>query len=95
MGLPLPVLKITDEREPVENKKVVVVTGRIHPGETNGSIVLAGLLRFLCSEEGAGLRRVAVFVVLPMMNPDGVVMGNYRTGAAGKDLNRVYTKINK
>jgi hypothetical protein len=42
MGLPLPVLKITDEREPTENKKVVVVTGRIHPGETNGSIVLAG-----------------------------------------------------
>lgn len=29
------------------------------------------------------------------MNPDGVIMGNYRTGAAGKDLNRVYTRLNK
>jgi len=23
-----------------------------------------------------------------MMNPDGVIAGNYRTGAAGRDLNR-------
>ena len=23
-----------------------------------------------------------------MLNPDGVVMGNYRTGFGGKDLNR-------
>lgn len=27
-----------------------------------------------------------------MKNPDGVVFGNYRTGGAGKDLNRVYKK---
>lgn len=24
------------------------------------------------------------------MNPDGVVLGNYRTGMAGKDLNRIF-----
>lgn len=24
------------------------------------------------------------------MNPDGVVLGNYRTGLAGKDLNRIF-----
>ena len=27
-----------------------------------------------------------------MVNPDGVIMGNYRTGMAGKDLNREFIK---
>ena len=29
------------------------------------------------------------------MNPDGVVVGNFRTGYAGKDLNRQFNKLNK
>lgn len=27
-----------------------------------------------------------------MLNPDGVILGNTRTGVAGKDLNRQYRK---
>ncbi len=30
-----------------------------------------------------------------MLNPDGVILGNYRTGIAGRDLNRVYIAPNK
>jgi len=26
-----------------------------------------------------------------MVNPDGVIMGNYRTGLSGKDFNREFT----
>ena len=29
-----------------------------------------------------------------MLNPDGVVLGNYRTSCIGKDLNRSYTSPN-
>lgn len=29
------------------------------------------------------------------MNPDGVVIGNFRTSYAGKDLNRQFNKLNK
>lgn len=28
--------------------------------------------------------------VVPMLNPDGVVAGNYRTGLSGKDFNREF-----
>jgi len=30
-----------------------------------------------------------------MLNPDGVVAGNFRTSYSGKDLNRQFDKLNK
>lgn len=30
-----------------------------------------------------------------MLNPDGVILGNYRTGIAGKDLNREFRNPEK
>lgn len=67
-------------------RPVVVLTGRVHPGEAPGSHVLQGLLHFLCSAEPAAalLRRSVTWVICPMMNPDGVCAGNYRTDAAGR-----------
>jgi len=38
-GLSVPVIQISDELEPDYNKKVVLVTARIHPGESNSSFV--------------------------------------------------------
>jgi hypothetical protein len=34
------------------------------------------------------LRENFVFKIVPMMNPDGVIVGNYRTSLIGADLNR-------
>jgi murein tripeptide amidase MpaA len=31
-----------------------------------------------------------VFKVVPMLNPDGVIAGNYRTSMSGNDLNRKF-----
>jgi len=72
------------------SKKKVGVTARVHPGETVGSFMVEGLLRFLVSAHPAAayLRRACDFYVVPMLNPDGVVMGNTRTGLVGVDLNR-------
>jgi cytosolic carboxypeptidase protein 2/3 len=37
--------------------------------------------------EGAQrLRQKFVFKIVPMLNPDGVIVGNYRTGLAGMYL---------
>ena len=38
------------------------------------------------------LRKRFIFMLVPMMNPDGVINGNYRTSLIGKDLNRQWLK---
>ena len=82
---------------PMENenkpKKGVVLTARVHPGETVGSWMLKGAIDFLLSEnENAHiLRSLYIFKIVPMLNPDGVIQGNYRCSLAGCDLNRRYS----
>ena len=90
-GVEVPLLTITDSRNGTV-KPHVVMMGRIHPGETHGSWVLHGLLHFLLSTHPAAtaLREKLVILIVPMANPDGVIMGNYRTGFSGKDLNRQF-----
>jgi murein tripeptide amidase MpaA len=62
----------------------------VHPGETNASFIVEGLIEFLMSdeEEAIVLREKYVFKIVPMLNPDGVIVGNYRTSLGGHDLNR-------
>jgi len=36
------------------------------------------------------LRDAFVFKIIPMLNPDGVIVGNYRCSLTGRDLNRTY-----
>ena len=75
------------------SRKVVLVSCRVHPGETPASHALRGFLDFIASDddEAASLRRAAAFVVVPMLNPDGCALGNYRTDSLGQDLNRAWT----
>ena len=41
------------------------------------------------------LRDMFVFKIVPMLNPDGVIVGNYRCSLAGRDLNRNYKTLLK
>ena len=91
-GLDIPLLTITDPRVKNKDKKCVLVSARIHPGESNGSYMVKGFLEFICgeSEEAKFLRQKIVFKVIPMSNPDGVTIGNFRTSLCGRDLNRTF-----
>ncbi|XP_075248917.1 cytosolic carboxypeptidase 1-like isoform X4 [Convolutriloba macropyga] len=72
------------------NMPVVFLSSRVHPGESNSSWVMAGTLNYLLSEEARPLREMYVFKIVPMLNPDGVINGNYRSSLTGQDLNRVW-----
>eukprot|EP01062_Namystynia_karyoxenos_P077096 TRINITY_DN7692_c0_g1_i1.p1 TRINITY_DN7692_c0_g1~~TRINITY_DN7692_c0_g1_i1.p1 ORF type:complete len:1043 (+),score=124.74 TRINITY_DN7692_c0_g1_i1:104-3232(+) len=71
-------------------RRGVFITARVHPGECNSSWILKGVLEFLTSDtvDAKTLRDNFVFRLVPMMNPDGVVNGNYRCSLACVDLNR-------
>lgn len=77
------------------SKPTVVVVGRVHPGETPASFVVKGFLDFITSatdRDAERLRREVSFVVVPMLNPDGTFIGNYRTCSLGIDHNRRWAK---
>ena len=93
-GLEVPMLTITDSSNPSQ-KKNVIISARVHPGETVSSFIMEGFLKFIVSEEAAHLRSKLVFKVIPMTNPDGVILGNYRCSLSGHDLNRTYLSPNK
>ncbi|XP_078574073.1 cytosolic carboxypeptidase 6-like isoform X2 [Branchiostoma floridae x Branchiostoma japonicum] len=88
----LDLLTITapENLDPDENQRVVFVTARVHPGETPASFVCQGWIDFLVSQHPIArvLRQHLVFKIVPMLNPDGVYLGNYRCSLMGFDLNR-------
>ena len=92
-------LTITDSDIPenIKNRKAVFISARVHPGETVSSWMMHGLIDFLTgpSNEAAILREKFVFKLIPMLNPDGVINGNYRTNLAGCDLNRKWKAPSK
>jgi murein tripeptide amidase MpaA len=52
---------------------------------------MEGIIEYLISNDDSNanlLRNKFVFKIVPMMNPDGVIVGNYRCSLAGLDLNR-------
>lgn len=59
--------------------------------------MLKGALDFLLgnSKEACLLRHYFVFKVVPMLNPDGVIYGNYRCSLLGVDLNRRWKAPNR
>jgi len=84
------ITNFTSKPEAIAERPAVILTARVHPGESNSSYMIEGVINYLLSEdEGAqNLRERYVFKIVPMLNPDGVVVGNYRCSLSGSDLNR-------
>uniref|UniRef100_A0A8C9N4F8 AGBL carboxypeptidase 2 n=1 Tax=Serinus canaria TaxID=9135 RepID=A0A8C9N4F8_SERCA len=87
-GNTVPLLTITGPGS-TAGKRVVVVSARV-----GSSWAMRGFLDFLLSphKDAQLLRRLFIFEVVPMLNPDGVVVGNSRCSLVGRDPNRAYGK---
>ncbi|KAL4475889.1 hypothetical protein ABPG73_002090 [Tetrahymena malaccensis] len=88
-GNRIDLLTITSQSDQYK-KQGIILSARVHPGETVSSFVMKGIIDNLLSdtEEAQSLRERFVFKIIPMLNPDGVVHGNYRCSLSGCDLNR-------
>ncbi|MDN0085408.1 M14-type cytosolic carboxypeptidase [Crenobacter sp. SG2305] len=75
----------------VESDLKVWIIARQHPGETMAEWLIEGLLSRLLDPQDPTSRALldrATFYIVPNMNPDGSILGNLRTNAAGANLNR-------
>ena len=74
----------------------ILITARVHPGESTSSFCFEGLVKFLTSKKDYRaylLRKRFHFLLVPMLNPDGVYSGMFRWDpSTNQDLNRVYTR---
>ena len=91
------ITNFNDSFDDLANKKAIIFTARVHPGESNGSYVIQGVIEYLLSNEPAAknLRNNFIFKIVPMLNPDGVIRGNFRMNILGKDLNRMWDEPNQ
>jgi murein tripeptide amidase MpaA len=92
-GRDMTLLRVTNPHSstPLADKKKVWVIARQHPGETMAEWFVEGFLERLLDATDSVSRVLldrCVFCVVPNMNPDGAVLGNLRTNAAGANLNR-------
>jgi len=76
----LTITNFNNDLETTKEKKGVVITSRVHPGETQASFVMEYIIDFLTGAtlEAKILRDNFIFKIVPMLNPDGVINGNYR-----------------
>jgi len=84
-------LLVISDGTPADGKRACWAIGRQHPGETMAQWWMEGFVDRLIDPddaEAAALLAEATVYVVPNMNPDGSVLGNLRTNAAGANLNR-------
>lgn len=87
-GRPLWQLTISSDPNNVAGKRTVHVHARTHPQETEGFYVTDEMIKILLSESdfAQAVRTNCVFYIIPMYNPDGVVLGYPRKNANNVDL---------
>ena len=77
---------------PTGMKPMIIICARHHPGETCGSYAMETFIKRLFSQKkyAVALRSKFSFLIIPMINIDGVVCGFFRPGLRGTDYNRIW-----
>lgn len=87
-GRDIPALTIADGV--LKQRETVVLVGRQHPPEVTGALAMLPFVETLLGESDIAKRYRARFqtIVVPMLNPDGLMRGHWRHNTGGVDLNR-------
>ena len=70
--------------------KLIILLGRQHPPEVTGALAMEAFVDQIALMVGDEAQPFAgyQFLIVPMLNPDGVARGHWRANLGGKDLNR-------
>lgn len=81
---------------PYHKKRCMYITARLHSAETHGSLIMKHILLELVTraEHYDSILSNYVVKMVPMINPDGVTIGNSRASLVGLDLNRRWAEPN-
>lgn len=99
MGLPIFLIEVTapygrgkTPKISYENRRPIIIIARHKPIDSPTNFEVQGILKFLFSEDpiAVELREFCVFKICPMVNPDGVLIGNSRCSLSGEDLSNVW-----
>jgi Predicted carboxypeptidase len=87
-GLPIDMLRITDNSAPDDSKEVIWIHGRVHTSEAPAAWHLDGIIEEILSDTpfAAELRKNAIFYIVPETNPDGVFGGYSRSTSTGVNI---------
>lgn len=87
-GRPIQLVELTDGTLPDAGKTRIWIHAGAHPAETTSYFTLEGLVAWLLSGDpwAEALLDRALLDLVPMANPDGVFLGNYRVNANSANL---------
>jgi Zinc carboxypeptidase len=92
-GRPIHKLQLTDAGVPDAGKQRVWIHAGVHPSETTSYFTVEGFVAWLLSGDPYAevLLDRALIELVPMANPDGVFLGNYRTAANSANLEDLWS----
>jgi hypothetical protein len=97
LEVPVDILTITSAKKVLREKTYIIITARMDSAETAGSYKVQSIIKFLLSNNSVAesLRCNHIFLIVPLLNIDGVILGNNRCSVAGNDMNRCWGNPDK
>ena len=79
----IPAVVVTNRDVPKEDKQVAIITLARHGQEKGARVVAPEIINYLVSNAAAETREKQIVIVVPVVNPEGVVLDEFHSSAYG------------